>query len=307
MPVVKQSLIAAKGPAFALEEGLSLSSTGHRSAKALDDRDQLIGLVALLASEADEFARTSDHRAALRGAAYAHAEPTAELQETFLTQCTKCTQDGIGVDSHDRREIAGGRQALPGLGLAFGDRAPYLCGDLVVQGCRVRTVDTLEHCASYGSIMLINVKEADAFRQWPPRRSRLVPNGSSRRPASAPANGDAAPGCSRSNVPGMAAAERIEVADAPDRDRYELSIDGEVAGFAAYRKRPDLIVFVHTEVDERLQGRGLADRLIRFALEDARTRGLAVLPFCPFVKAFIERHREFETLVPDTRREQFGL
>jgi uncharacterized protein len=105
----------------------------------------------------------------------------------------------------------------------------------------------------------------------------------------------------------MAVAERIEVADAPERERYELSIDGEVVGYSAYRARPGLVAFVHTEVDERLQGRGLADRLIRFALEDARTRGLAVLPFCPFVKAFIERHREFEGLVPDAFREQFGL
>ncbi len=105
----------------------------------------------------------------------------------------------------------------------------------------------------------------------------------------------------------MAVAERIEMADAPDRERYELSVGGEVVGFSTYKARPGLIAFVHTEVDERLQGRGLADRLIRFALEDARTRGLAVLPFCPFVKAFIERHREFEALVPDAHKEQFGL
>ncbi len=105
----------------------------------------------------------------------------------------------------------------------------------------------------------------------------------------------------------MAIADRIEVANVPDRDRYELSIDGEVVGYSAYRARPGLIAFVHTEVDERLQGRGLADRLIRFALEDARTRGLAVLPFCPFANAFIERHREFEALVPAAYREQFGL
>ena len=102
-------------------------------------------------------------------------------------------------------------------------------------------------------------------------------------------------------------AEQIEVADAPDRERYELTLDGEAVGFTAYRLRPGLIAFVHTEVDERFQGRGLGDRLIRFALEDARARGLAVLPFCPFVKAFIEGHREFEALVPDAYREQFGL
>jgi uncharacterized protein len=105
----------------------------------------------------------------------------------------------------------------------------------------------------------------------------------------------------------MAVAERTEVADAPDRDRYELSVDGEVVRYSSYRARPGLIAFVHTEVDERFEGRGLGDRLIRLALEDARARGLAVLPFCPFVKAFIERHREFEALVPDIYREQFGL
>jgi uncharacterized protein len=111
----------------------------------------------------------------------------------------------------------------------------------------------------------------------------------------------------RSNLASMAAAERIELADAPDRERYELSVDDEVVGFASYRARPGLIAFVHTEVDERLQGQGLADRLIRFALEDARTRDLAVLPFCPFVKAFIERHRELDALVPDNYKEKFDL
>jgi uncharacterized protein len=105
----------------------------------------------------------------------------------------------------------------------------------------------------------------------------------------------------------MAMTEHIEVADAPDRDRYEISVDGEVVGFTAYRQRRGLIAFIHTEIDEIHQGRGLADQLIRFALEDARKRDLVVLPFCPIVKAFIERHREFEALVPKKYREQFGL
>jgi uncharacterized protein len=105
----------------------------------------------------------------------------------------------------------------------------------------------------------------------------------------------------------MGAPKHIAVADAPERERYEVSVDGEVVGFSVYRARPGLIAFTHTEVDESMQGQGLADRLIRFALEDAGQRGLAVLPFCPFVKAFIEHHREFEPLVPEGYREQFGL
>ena len=105
----------------------------------------------------------------------------------------------------------------------------------------------------------------------------------------------------------MAETERIEVVDAPEHERYELSLDGQVVGFTTYRARPGLIAFLHTEVDDRHQGRGFADRLIQFALEDARTKGLAVLPFCPFVKAFIERNRQFEALVPADYRERFGL
>jgi uncharacterized protein len=110
-----------------------------------------------------------------------------------------------------------------------------------------------------------------------------------------------------SKLASVTVAEHIHVADAPDRERYELSLDGAVIGFTAYRARPGLIAFVHTEIEDRMQGQGLADKLIRFALEDARERRLVVLPFCPFVKAFIERHREFEPLVPENYREQFGL
>jgi uncharacterized protein len=112
---------------------------------------------------------------------------------------------------------------------------------------------------------------------------------------------------SRSNLAAMTVGHGTEIADAPDRDRYELSVDGQTVGFTEYRTRPGLIAFLHTEIDERVEGRGLGDTLIRFALEDARKRDLAVLPFCPFVKAFIERHREFEALVPPAYREQFGL
>jgi predicted GNAT family acetyltransferase len=110
-----------------------------------------------------------------------------------------------------------------------------------------------------------------------------------------------------SKLASVVVAKNIDFANAPDRERYELSLDGEVVGFTAYRARPGLIAFVHTEIEERVQGQGLADELMRFALEDARERSLAVLPFCQFVKAFIERHREFEPLVPENYREQFGL
>jgi len=99
----------------------------------------------------------------------------------------------------------------------------------------------------------------------------------------------------------------VAVRDVPTDERYEIEVDGVTAGYTMYRTRADLIAFVHTEVDTRFQGRGLADRLIGFALDDARSRGLAVLPFCPFVRAFIERNKEYAELVPPDYRVRFGL
>lgn len=106
----------------------------------------------------------------------------------------------------------------------------------------------------------------------------------------------------------MADPAEIRIADNPERSRYEIGLAGELAGFTQYRLRPQgVIAFVHTEIDDRFEGRGLASRLIAFALDDVRSRGLAALPFCPFVKGYIERHPEYVDLVPEEKRERFGL
>lgn len=99
----------------------------------------------------------------------------------------------------------------------------------------------------------------------------------------------------------------IAVADNAAENRYEVSIDGELAGFLQYRAKPGLIALIHTEVDDRFEGRGLGGRLAAFALDDARARDLAVLPFCPFVNSYVQRHREYVELVPADRREAFEL
>jgi uncharacterized protein len=98
-----------------------------------------------------------------------------------------------------------------------------------------------------------------------------------------------------------------QVRDAPDAERYEIHLDGTLAGFAEYRRRPGLIAFTHTEIDDAHEGQGLASTLIRHALDDARSDGLAVLPFCDFVNGYITRHPEYADLVPDGFREQFGV
>jgi uncharacterized protein len=97
------------------------------------------------------------------------------------------------------------------------------------------------------------------------------------------------------------------VSDHPERGRFEIAVDGEVAGSAFYHRVGDDLDFTHTEIEDRFEGRGLGSMLIKAGLEAAREQGLGVLPHCPFVKSYIERHGEYLDLVPPLRRRQFGL
>jgi predicted GNAT family acetyltransferase len=99
----------------------------------------------------------------------------------------------------------------------------------------------------------------------------------------------------------------VTVANNPEEQRYEVRADGALAGSTVYRERPGLIVFVHTGIEPGFEGQGLASRLVRDALDDARERELQVLPFCPFVNGYVQRHREYADLVPDAFRARFGL
>ena len=97
------------------------------------------------------------------------------------------------------------------------------------------------------------------------------------------------------------------ITDVSERRRYEIAIDGVVVGIAEYRRRPGVISFIHTEIDPSRKGEGLGTLLIKAALDSARAAGLAVLPYCPFVRNFIDRHREYLDLVPVERRAMFAL
>jgi predicted GNAT family acetyltransferase len=88
-----------------------------------------------------------------------------------------------------------------------------------------------------------------------------------------------------------------EVTDVPDRRRYEVRVDGELAGYAEYILTEGLMTFTHTEIEPAFEGRGLGSVLTREALDDVRARELAVLPLCPFVKGWIQRHRDYADLV----------
>jgi predicted GNAT family acetyltransferase len=95
------------------------------------------------------------------------------------------------------------------------------------------------------------------------------------------------------------------VSAAPERNRYEIFVAGKIAGFVEYRTAPAEIAFIHTEIGDEFGGQGLGGKLIRYALDDARNQGLAVLPECPFVRGYIAKHHEYLDLVPAGKNAQF--
>jgi len=86
------------------------------------------------------------------------------------------------------------------------------------------------------------------------------------------------------------------VRDNKAEHEFELVVDGHRA-VAAYQMEGDTIVFTHTIVPRAIEGRGVASKLIRAALDSARDRGLKVVPQCPFVAAYIKRRPDTQDLL----------
>jgi predicted GNAT family acetyltransferase len=92
-------------------------------------------------------------------------------------------------------------------------------------------------------------------------------------------------------------ADDLRIADNPALRRYEAHLGDRVAAFSEYIPANGRLVFTHTIVEPELEGRGIGSRLVREELEDVRRRGLKITPKCPFVRAFIRRHPEYQDLV----------
>jgi uncharacterized protein len=97
------------------------------------------------------------------------------------------------------------------------------------------------------------------------------------------------------------------VVDNEAAHRFEIRVGGDLAGFVTYIRDGQLIDLLHTEVDPRFRGGGLAGQLARASLDSARDRGLAALPTCPFISSWIRKHPEYKGLVPADRHQAFGL
>jgi uncharacterized protein len=148
--------------------------------------------------------------------------------------------------------------------------------------------------------MGIDANEPEAERRSPPAQSQAAddltdPVGEASR-ESFPASDSPAWAMGRE-----AESAIVEVSDNQAENRFEAHGGGKAA-FLVYRRMPDRLVLVHTEVPTELEGHGIGSKLVRAGIEFAREQGLTVVPVCPFVINYIRRHQEHVDLVhPDYR------
>lgn len=94
----------------------------------------------------------------------------------------------------------------------------------------------------------------------------------------------------------------VEIRHDESEGRYEAYIDGERAGDAYYELDDKRIIFTHTEVDGAFEGKGVGSALARGALDDVRANSTRrVVPRCPFIKGWIEKHPDYDDLVHGER------
>jgi predicted GNAT family acetyltransferase len=91
--------------------------------------------------------------------------------------------------------------------------------------------------------------------------------------------------------------EKVEREDGASKGRYRIVVDGVEAEMTYSRAGEGLIIIDHTEVPATLRGRKVGERLVRQAVEDARRDGIAIMPLCPFAKAQIDRHPEWQDVL----------
>ncbi|HEY2042991.1 MAG TPA: GNAT family N-acetyltransferase [Jatrophihabitans sp.] len=91
--------------------------------------------------------------------------------------------------------------------------------------------------------------------------------------------------------------DHIELGKNEDAGRYELHLNGQLVSRADYRRTGAVVIIPHTETVPAFGGRGLAGRLVKFALDDIAASGLKVNPACPFVAAYIRKNSQYADLV----------
>ncbi len=90
--------------------------------------------------------------------------------------------------------------------------------------------------------------------------------------------------------------EAIPLVKNKEKKRFEIDVNGKYA-FINYGEFGNQIALVHTETDPELAGTGAAVAVVEKTLQYLETNSISLLPFCPYVFAYIKKHPEWKRIV----------
>ena len=73
--------------------------------------------------------------------------------------------------------------------------------------------------------------------------------------------------------------------------------DGERLAVMSYSVAGSRVIIDHTDVDDRLRGKGAGKELVKSAVEWARTQNVKLMPLCPFAKSVFDKTPEYSDVV----------
>jgi uncharacterized protein len=88
----------------------------------------------------------------------------------------------------------------------------------------------------------------------------------------------------------------LQLIDDKNGGQFELRVDGHLAKIE-YRQKANKIYLMHTEVEKELEGRGVGTAIVEKALEYIEHNKWEVVPYCPFVIAYLKRHPEWKRIL----------
>jgi predicted GNAT family acetyltransferase len=99
----------------------------------------------------------------------------------------------------------------------------------------------------------------------------------------------------------VGSAPAVSVVHHPDDEYYELLVDGEQAGLLVYHVIGSRLSITHTVIEPAYRGRGLSWTLVGRALDDTRTRSVAVSSYCPVVDRFVQKNPQYRDFLSAAR------
>lgn len=87
-----------------------------------------------------------------------------------------------------------------------------------------------------------------------------------------------------------------EVKNISEESRFEIDL-GDKTAYLDYHLSGDTITYIHAYTPPEYRGKGIAAQVAKYALDYARDHNLKIIPQCPYVRDYVQTHKEYQDLL----------